>query len=182
MALRFDNKIFYHIPKTGGTYVRAVIKSLTDDWEQLGNTHATPYDVPKGNFSFAVVRDPVDWYRSYFRYRLSGRRGGWNLDCMFDRMCAAPVFEEFILRVINTTVAGTTGYVGMIYIPFLRVDRILRFEQLDEDLAELFKHYDFKPLKRIKVSSRLTIDTSLSEKTLEKLREYEAAIISCLGY
>jgi len=182
MALRFDNKIFYHIPKTGGSYVRKIIESLTDDWSQIGKTHATPYDTSLALYSFCVVRDPIDWYRSYFRYRISGGRGGWNMDCMFDKVCAADTFEKFCLNVINTTIAGTTGYVGCLYIPFLKVNRILRFERLDEELADFFKHYkNFKPIAPVKVSPK-TINTRLSKKTLKKLRRYEAGICNFLGY
>jgi hypothetical protein len=76
--------LFYHIPKTGGVWVRETMRlmgyELTlvhSDSEKrlLGLTvkHAHPSSVyenqKEGKFTFAFVRHPLSWYRSFWAFR-----------------------------------------------------------------------------------------------------------------
>jgi len=86
MPLVLPHSIFYHIPKTGGTWVRAAIRAAgipanevcgsvpQNDRPGSAYFHATPSDIrPQGRFSFAFVRHPLAYYQSYWAYKM--RRG-----------------------------------------------------------------------------------------------------------
>jgi hypothetical protein len=74
-----DDFVFVHIPKTGGSFVQTVLRdhlSVIDHHEAIDHgawSHA-PYsslpaqwrDLP----AFCVVRNPWDWYVSWFHYQL----------------------------------------------------------------------------------------------------------------
>lgn len=91
MAIKTDRSIFFHIPKTGGIWVKTAMKAAGLRYSATSNVtgshpfnlkraHATPdIVVPRaldGRLSFTFVRRPVAWYRSYwsFRSRKGARR------------------------------------------------------------------------------------------------------------
>jgi hypothetical protein len=71
-----DSFVFVHIPKTGGSFVRAVISDHLPVIDSPAGKH-TPYgDLPvewQQLPGFYVVRNPWDWYVSWYHYRT--RRG-----------------------------------------------------------------------------------------------------------
>ena len=175
MALKFDdNKIFYHIPKTGGNYVRKVIGTGLE----VGHNHATPLDHPElvSLQSFTVVRNPMDWYRSYYRYRI---KKGWKKNHFIDKHTQASSFAEFIEKMLT---AYPCGYVTSQYltrVPF--VDHVLRTETLTDDLKKLFKIWEipFNDVPPTNVTSK-DIDTSLPPQLEARLLNSERRIINYL--
>lgn len=112
MATRTDKAIFYHIPKTGGTWVRVALKEAgvkTRAVRTMGGphpfnlkwTHATPDTVvqsaPIGRFSFCFVRQPVAWYTSYWSFR---SRKGARRDEKFpaDDLCISLYVAQYVLN------------------------------------------------------------------------------------
>ena len=61
---------FIHIPKTGGQWVRRVLRASITGTED-GGVHALPHEnTPDKQFCFTFVRDPAYWLRSYWGHRM----------------------------------------------------------------------------------------------------------------
>lgn len=180
MALKFDKYLFYHIPKTGGTYVREVLKLISNDFKEVGHTHNTPLEVENYEKipSFTIVRHPLDWYKSYYRYRIVS---GWRKGHFIDKHAQSESFDGFMNNFLKAYPCGyvTSRYLSVV--PF--VPNILRTETLDRDLKQLLKNwgYGFPKAKRRNVTPK-TIDTSISDATKAKLFRVESRAISYLGY
>ena len=150
MATRTRRSVFYHIPKTGGTWVKVAMKEAGLQTHATRNitaahpfnlkrAHATPDIVrPKdvaGKFSFCFVRRPVAWYRSYwsFRSRKGARRdekfpadGVWSDD-----------FDQFVNNCLDLYPSGFVSTLYQFYTGLNgeRVDFIGRQEHLADDLV-----------------------------------------------
>lgn len=151
MTIRTRKSIIYHIPKTGGIWVKvAVRESGIQRWGtrqvavsqpfNLKKAHATPDVVlprhKQGRYGITFVRKPVDWYISYwsFRSRKGARRdekfpadGLWSDD-----------FDQFVNNVLD---AYPNGFVTALYQYYTgenceKVDFIGRQEHLADDLVE----------------------------------------------
>lgn len=157
MALRTDKSIFYHIPKAGGIWVRKVISAIGLNERETVSTqdHSlglikkhTTYEQTldedkKGLFSYCFVRNPVDWYQSFWNFRLD-REGGplirrrkfyakFRLDNLW-----SDDFDEFIDNVIKEI---PEGFVTNLYKYYVgencdKVDFIGRTENLRKDFAK----------------------------------------------
>lgn len=95
--IRTQKSFFYHIPKTGGVWVENVIKECIEGRKyahiprsgvkndmNLYYGHKCPSGVhnkyKKNRFSFAFVRHPLSWYRSFWCYRM---KYGWRGRSLF---------------------------------------------------------------------------------------------------
>ena len=56
-----------HVPKTGGNWVRAVLKQYGLAGKEIGEWHG-PYR--GGRKSFGVLRNPWGWFRSLWAYNM----------------------------------------------------------------------------------------------------------------
>jgi hypothetical protein len=75
-----DSFVFVHIPKTAGTFIKSVIRAHLPVVDYRVRTH-TPYRFLPGRWrhlpGFYVVRNPWDWYVSWFHWTMElGRRRG----------------------------------------------------------------------------------------------------------
>ena len=114
-VLRGDNWSFIHIPKCGGSAVRAAmegeeISEVLPMYPEHTVNHPFHY-VSKEQFSgrnFCFVRHPVSWLRSYWAMRLSeGKRSPEKaLDLLWHNN-----FDVWARRVCNTH----PGYVGSLF-------------------------------------------------------------------
>jgi hypothetical protein len=99
MHLILPNSVFVHIPKTGGTWVRKALEAAQIPWQRTGLTpHVAFSELEKlveGRFTFAFVRHPLSWYRSYWSYRMT------NLDRF-----RPTEFDEFMSPDFDTFVSG----------------------------------------------------------------------------
>ncbi len=185
MALKFDDYLFYHIPKTGGGYVRQVLYVVAKEFKEIGHTHNTPLEIENYEKipSFTIVRHPLAWYKSYYRYRV---KKNWRKGHFIDKHVKADNFEDFMK---NMLYAYPCGYVTSRYlsvVPF--ISNILRTETLTEDLRQLLAKWGYKfpltktwPERKEKIGDR-KINTSISPETMSKLLKAESRIISHLGY
>lgn len=180
--------MFYHVPKCGGNYIRTVIKEISNNVRDVQGYHSTPLDRPRRRHkfenSFCVVRHPLEWYKSFFRYRIQTK---WRLHKRYgphpvDIHCFASTFEEFIQKVLVYHPFGMVTDLYLNYIPFCKF--VLKQENLTNQLEDLLKRwgYDFPNIKkRIHVTPK-NIDTSLSEATTKKIINAEYKIIRHLNY
>ena len=79
------NALFVHLPKTGGSFVSQVLRSVLDvRVERTGYKHSHkdlvgPLRLQHQPFTFSFVRHPLSWYRSYWEMAMRRpRRKRWH--------------------------------------------------------------------------------------------------------
>ena len=175
MAVQFDNKIFFHIPKTGGTYFRVCISELPVGTREIGHTHMTTpvrlLSLKRNMQWISIIRDPMQWYQSYYRYRIESL---WRPEHHIDINCQSATFEEFVDKMLFYY---PFGYVTMLYsmvIPFC--DIILNTNDLTYQLKKHFINWGYKwnpnmnsqrPLSTTKIKESTIISNSLTKKFME---------------
>lgn len=138
------NSIFYHFPKTGGTWVSTILMDNLhgNRWfpTKVGSNkfslcaeHTPPDKVPgwfkDDKFSFGFVRNPITWYQSTFCYKVMFN--GWD-DHDIEKSCRSDDFNAFVNAVVDRY---PEGYISTMYKIFYgenlsKVDYIGRFEKL----------------------------------------------------
>lgn len=111
--------IFLHIPKTGGVSLRTAIRRfwprgyVVFDSEPTLGRHASWVSVPsrfKGLPTFALVRNPWDWYVSWYQFQRRGYLRGFSGDPYF-MLCSqnlARNFNDTLFKVLEPPAAD--GY------------------------------------------------------------------------
>ena len=162
MALLLDERcVILHVPKTGGTWVRAACQAAVDgEVVEVGEHHAGLIAVlaecgERNPYLATFVRDPVDWYVSAWMY--------WRRSGMFPRPPTYPVLEDddFETTVRNCMDLIPTGYLTYTVETFAGRDfkgvhHIGRTESLAADLAEVLRRADvgFDPAALASVARR----------------------------
>jgi hypothetical protein len=122
LILKNDN-VFFHIPKTGGSWVTSVLDHFKLVDRPVGNKHfdqdhfyfwASRHDFAyPAPFSFCFVRNPVSWYESWYKYmsgpsknwrpwgiNVSGQ-AGWHPNVMLNGLGSTD-FNTFVANVVRT--------------------------------------------------------------------------------
>lgn len=152
--IRCTKTIFYHIPKTGGVWVENALKTsvkgrilkppphngVKNDFN-LYYGHKPPSGVHERHkndrFSFAFVRHPLAWYRSFWCYRMMyGIRGRGGIFPPDDQWSRQP--NRFIERMLG---AFPDGFLHMVYKEYVgengdKLDFVGRTENLVDDLVK----------------------------------------------
>lgn len=99
--------------------------------------HAGLDKVPRGRFVFAFVRHPLEWYRSYWAYKMTV---GWDKMNKSDNACKSKYFDEFITNIIDKNPGRYTSvcreFCGH---PDNPIDFTGRVENMEEDLRHALK-------------------------------------------
>lgn len=131
--------------KTGSTWLRQALTAAGVEWSEEGppesqgqgglEVHARAHE-----FVAAFVRHPVNWYMSYWSYRMEG---GWRERFHLDRTCRANDFTQFV-RLVASNVPGFLGAMFERFCgpPEAPVEFIGRQERLAQDLATLLELRD----------------------------------------
>ncbi len=143
MALALPHSIFFHIPKTGGIWVREAIRNAGIPTVEVGErtghaqVHNQYWQVDrKGKFTFAFVRHPLSWYPSFWSYRMLV---GWQTMDRVDPFMSLD-FERFVWNVIRFD----SGQLSDRYERFTGpnpgvLDFVGRTENLAEDLVKALR-------------------------------------------
>jgi Tfp pilus assembly protein PilF len=192
MALHFkrSDALLLLVPKTGSTWIRAKVKELGLEVEEVGDPamrehdQLAAFDRKKFRYVGAFVRNPIDWYRSYWAYRMER---GWRPAYALDRECASDDFETFVRRAVSIlpgALANIYGsYIGSAARP---VDFIGRQEQLEGDfggfLALIGEPLDPAALERGARVNATRLRPDFPEELKELITVSEWETMQRLGY
>jgi hypothetical protein len=173
MALILKNgAVFLHVPKTGGNWIATVLQELNLVERQTPHKHADidhfsavpqasssvmgrglralRYNLRAKPFMFCFVRDPLDWYESWFRYMSQPSRRwrnwgdpgdveNWHPNAMLNGAGSAD-FNDFVRNVL----ARRPGFVTEMYGWYDRpqVNFVGRQEHLVDDLVKVLRKMD----------------------------------------
>jgi len=142
VALLTDKMLFLHLPKTGGTYARAVIDSLAQDSAEIDSFHCRFDSIPKnisddtqdGLLVWGLTRHPITWYQSRWAHRCVN---GWRPDNSFDFNCISNDFNIFVNNCLDSYPDGwlTQDYANFFSgIPHRFKLYVGRYEDLDNSI------------------------------------------------
>jgi hypothetical protein len=145
MALVIPGRlIFVHVPKTGGTWIKKVLRpqiggaiytrtSHGNPWAAAGHPDLRDLEGIEG-YRCAFVRHPVDWWLSFWRHRQ--RRGGsWDMSLELDRAVRAKTIKRYVHHILERM----PGFVSMMFaqyagVPGHEIDFVGRLERFDADI------------------------------------------------
>jgi hypothetical protein len=187
-VLIFRNAVFLHVPKTGGSWVKAAVLRAGLQFEEYlvdGDIHGDLSYCPfRSRFLFAFVREPCSLYQSYWRYKA---RAGWDERNPFDVDCAAPTFEGFVENVVRLEPAWCSrmfeDYVGP---PEGEIGFVGRFESLADDLVRALRlaHESFDE-RLIRETAPTNVSAGLAvcpPGLIAEIRASERRAITRFGY
>jgi len=211
MALVLKNNVLYlHIPKTGGNWLTKMVHDQGLVKGELGHKHATfDYISPRPGALrsmtsswrhisgsptvLCVVRNPLSWYESWFRYQISrewrdwgqeGNPGRWHV-CAALNPCKAPDFMTF-MRSVNKQVPGfLTCFLGR-YTHGANAT-VLRNETLAQDFVAFAERVDL-PVDRDalltagRVGESPKMKLEWDDEVLRETVENERAAFRAYGY
>jgi hypothetical protein len=200
MALLLPKSIFFHIPRTGGTWLTSLLKENMI-CSNISTKHMPPHKVKKeiGNrFKFSFVRNPVHWYISRFTSEthihriLSGKIGTLTKYQPTFQLDALSMEESFCPW-LERNLSERPGWLNWYYHWFLgekyqNVDFIGKYENQMEDIKKIFQlSGDTYPDIQAKSSSRpqrniLKSHCSYTVDLLKKVIEQERAVFQYFNY
>ncbi|HLD32484.1 MAG TPA: hypothetical protein VJB10_02760 [Candidatus Peribacteraceae bacterium] len=147
MAVLLPRSIFFHVPKTGGMWVRSALRNaglpaceiandlyrFSETWELRHSIcHADTRTIHShGRLTFAFVRNPLSWYQSQWSYQM---RTGWAGKEPLATDCRAENFQDFVRRCIKQL----PGFLSQHYALY-DVDFVGKYERLEEDLVRALR-------------------------------------------
>ena len=142
----YSNKfIYYHVPKTGGMWVSRSLPKIIKDFKGEAAQFSKPgkfikhHRVPDGHpdkFTFCFFRNPLDWYKSLFRYKNTRQNWGASKeveDYFYKIKVNDSDFNSFIKKIFK---AHPEGFCSSLFREFESVDFIGRYENLIGDLQK----------------------------------------------
>lgn len=145
MALHFprSNALLLLVPKTGSTWIRAKLDQLelavenVGDPAMRGHDLLDSYDRSRYRYVGGFVRDPIEWYRSYWAYRMER---GWRPQYPLDEHCQCDDFETFVRHAVSI-LPGALGNIYRSYVgpPDNEIEFVGRQERLEEDLISFLR-------------------------------------------
>jgi hypothetical protein len=196
MSLVTENMVFIHIPKTGGSYVRHVLKTLNLVKKEIGPPHDPVFKIKphvKEKTFFCTIRDPVKWVFSVWgdwmdddihrknNIRRLKEGNDWSTN-QFSRQIV-----EFIKPDMTDTfkciIQNYPGFVSSMYTEYIKgCEIVLDQSKLSEQLYDFLKEKNnlkvdynyFMQISRKRVS-KSSKNIIVDESILKEFRETENA-------
>lgn len=194
--LTFNDNIFFHIPRCGGNYTIRTIKGLRKDGSKvkqghIGHKHGGPLDCRRHwNKSFTTLRHPMDWYRSFYRFRIYKHYGirkmspGHPLDFFIWEKAEGNVFsfDYFLNHVVDRHPWGYVTGMFCRFFPF--VTHFLWLPELTTSLPKLMSDWGYdRPVSlppKPKNASPKDIVAECSQRTIDRVHNAEREILNYL--
>lgn len=202
------NTYFLHIPKTGGNWLRSIIKqssikeiktnkiSKHATFDLLVGTNRTKFlnlELKKKIRYFCVVRHPLLWYQSWFSYQHDKGWRNWGEEGNFnDWHCLSALnmpkeddFNQFMIRINQ----NSPGFLTFLYHSYVLNSgaRFLRNENLRDELLSINREWRLGLSEQLILESdKLNVSTKSpivwDEKVLKDTIENESSILKKYGY
>lgn len=183
MALILKKGIFYHIPKTGGVWVGTVLKYMNlviDEYKKelpsnktgLTREHISPLHADKKEVgdkpSFAFIRNPIDWYKSIWKYEEQNK--GWGETY---GKYQSHEFNVFMKKIMDMS----PGFLTKIYQEFDGVTYLGKQENLENDLVSILEtlgeKVDYNTVGEIEPLNTSSLHCEYGPKILKRLKKVE---------
>lgn len=202
MGAVLPNSVFFHIPKTGGSWVDESLKRAFGKryikmnlevgfHADINGIHIPKSKVEVRHFSFAFVRHPLDWYRSYWKFNydkferdkdaplLEGEPEYYDGQMVLADFCHSTNFGQFIDNIIEKF---PNGYYHTVIKENEGVDFMGRQENLYFDLCDALdmagERYNEDDLLSQHVNVSLKqIDEDYTKEQKERIMEMESWVI-----
>ena len=148
--------LYIHIPKTGGTFLRAYFMSAAPQIIQVGHNCISEIEFDlKDYYTFAFIRNPFDWYVSRYFYfkRIDAVEQGVSICCDSGLAKVAfakafPTFRDHMLWGINNPENFwlSNRYINMCTICGEdRINKFYYFESMQDNINLLFSDLQISP-------------------------------------
>ncbi len=131
LVMSNSKSMFLHLPKTGGTWIRFALRKAGVEWEDYGLQHLNYADsssIHPDSPRFTVLRDPFEWYASYWVMR---QIEGWEANWILSYDCKHDDFNNFV----QVVCLKHPGFLTAVYSEFAAPGvTVLRTETLRDDL------------------------------------------------
>jgi len=172
--------IYIHIPKTGGRYMKKLLKKSGMKFAISGHMSASEHKKIFGDefnkrFTFACVRNPYERFLSACVYN-----DLINFEDASNKLVNEEYFKLGFKKHFYTQKYFVTDEDGEIL-----VDYIGRFEKFDEfidGLKERDKHTNITSIHEFKEYKSFDWETRLTEKTKENIRKFYNEDFELFGY
>jgi hypothetical protein len=114
---------FIHIPKTGGLWVKTVLKELDKGAGHDGFTHGLPMHWFKHGRYWTVIREPVAYYRSLYAHRIRNDWRAYAKEVPWKNLCELLLpyesYDDFpgFVEGVTRDLPGLLGWFYDMYIP-----------------------------------------------------------------
>ena len=132
---------FVHIPKTGGTFVKSVLKqtniSITSRYGSTIKSHTPKKNIH--NINFTVIRHPVDRFESFLNFRLNEKqaRSDWpkKVRNVYNKNNKNTTLNDIVAKMTKTDILSFSPFRTIkyytqdmdIFITINKVEKFLRF-------------------------------------------------------
>lgn len=191
MCWIFKKARMLHLPRTAGHWIIGASRNAGMEVYQWGQKHSFPDESCGENMpTFCVIRDPVDWYKSYFGYK---NTPGANWGAKFspwsnlDKKCWAGEINTFVENVCDWSPGFYSKMVKKYVVEGVRV---CRFSRMEDDVVEAlawsgeeFSERKFRRTKKLNAKAKYNKNKcsganrhfmEMSEDTIKMIHSFES--------
>ena len=180
MPYLIANKIlFFHTPKTGGSFVFDIFRK---NIQEIGHRHDTPDMIDSGAYKITFVREPVSWWESYWNWKNKdwdhpeGRELNYQPTQHFYEYKSNSIYR-FVRKVYQKEPAFLTK----MFNKYTQVDKVYRYEEIHRAIYDIVLVCDLdisyeRIIEYRRVNPGHIHDKIVGRKTIELIKNQEKDI------